>query len=510
MKPTESLSRLIDTLKFNEEINFRGGIAKIIRGPLFPSIVMLLFIYATAIIIKRYLDLEVWRHDSFEYTPDSRYYEGNLKETGRWIIYYLFDFAKWIPTHIAAIANLIFSFLFGYLVTKSLVRDKYLQVLFGLSILLIPVLHAQNLWPNTTFLAFAFLPLCFYLSKKLHPILFFLVSGILFFGTISHFYFLMPLVYLGKLKDTLSGNFKKDAFFTLGNILIPYAVCFILGYLVANLMVYLKTGGPVIVGEWRSPSPAHDMAQLLDNLSAIHTRMTVFGSKILTDVNLVPIVAMGLLTLISLNKKSAWIFLVLLVMALSVFYTTAYHGIHISTRTLFASFVPLLAIFILLPALRFEYNVLHYGLCLLLMFPLFRSSSNHLLLFGKISNYHKTQIAQSLQTVNMDAYNEALILAKKSDHLAINKQIKEYYDLEFIWCEHLRNVDRTMVTGLKSLGFTAPIFLPEESVVDNVKDLFKNQVSPQSVVTIQVSGRPNTLGILLRDTKLDTILLESL
>ncbi len=475
-----------------------------------PGLVIGVFIYMTISQVLQYLGLEIWRHDSFVHTLDATWYEGNVKEEGRWINYYVFDLIKLVPGHVAAIMNMLFTFVFGYLVVHSLTKDKYLAIIFGLAALQLPLLHAQNLWPVVTMLGFAALPAFFFLSKKVHPYIVFALAGIFYFGTLSHFYFLIPLIYLDRLNDHLKGKVKKDLISTGTKIIVPYCLFFIVGFLVANAVVALKTGGPITVADWRRPTPINGLDQFIANFSGLNERLFGFLSDFFSEGYLFIWVLIAGITLLAINRKSVWILVVLVVLVLSPFYTTLYHGILISDRTLMSGAIPLIAIFILLPALQFKFNFIHYILILAMMWPLCQVSNDQLRLFEKTTGYHKAQLVAALENSSMKNFQEVLLFIRNQEIANVNRQIRQHYGTEFKWGGTLDAVDRTVVTSFRSLGHYNVRWSNDEATINNVKKSINAGARSGNYIVFRINGRPNSIGVAMNNTDLDIQLLDGL
>src|SRR5690606_32492631 len=126
-------------------------------------------------------------------------------------------------------------------------------------IIQIPLLRVQLEWPETVIFGFMLLALSSTESKKIPDYLFFPLFSILFFGTYSAFYFLLPLLYLG------SSSFKYNL-----RILIIWGFSFIGGYLVASSFVYFTTGSTIVISDWRRPNPISDFGDLIQNILTIY------------------------------------------------------------------------------------------------------------------------------------------------------------------------------------------------------------------------------------------------
>lgn len=497
--------RLLDKMQFGNEWYFNKGAFQILRGPLLPLLMTIAVVGMGGVVLMGYLDISIWRHDSFQYTLDKSWYLGNLKGEGRWVNYFFFDLIKMVPAKIAAIASLLSLALYGYLCTSNLFKNRYQAVILGVSLILLPVVHAQNLWPNITMVPSIALLLFYFLSKKVHPFILFGLAAIFYFGSLSQFYFFIPLIYLNDINNSVTGKFRDDAIYVLGRVVIPYCLCFIIGFLVANGIVFFETGDRIKLGGFRKPTPVTDFNQLQVNLSKIHKRFFQFYSTIFSTSYQYVWIALIPMLLISLNKKSIWILLVLSIMLLSPFYTTVYHGVIISQRTMMPTIIPFFIIFLLLPGLKIKSNLLHLILCLLLIFPFYKDSSDHLSLFSKIGNYYRTQISQAMTNFPPQDVQGIAVLITNQELAKINSDILEHTNQNFKWSERFFAVNRTVVPSLRSLGYQQISIMNDANAISQVKAQIQNESRKEPFIAFPVN-RPKNYGLILNNSKLDTVL----
>ena len=503
MKPKDILNQL----QFHSSFDLKGGPLHIIKGPFIPILLTLFTAFLASVIIMQYLGIDLWRHDSFKHTPLQSWYDGNLKQEGRWINYLLFDIIKSIPAHITSLMGLAAISLFTYLITEGVLKDVYLRIISSLSVLALPMLHSQMMWPNITFFPLVALLIFYFLSKKLPSILIFALSAIFYFGTLSNFYFLIPLIFLKDINANLTGTIKTDLLYVLKKIIFPYAACFILGYLAANGVVSLMTGQSVQMAEWRNPSPATDLNQLFSNLSGIHKRMALFFTKVFSEAHIALWLGLGILTLLSLSKRNIWVLLVLIMVFLSAFYTTAYHGIFISDRTLSTSIVPLVLIFLVLPGMKFHNNLLHLLLAVLFIWPFFNRSTEQLNLFGKIQGYYNHHIEKAVKDLPKNVMTTPIVFVSDKEVQEVNNQIKTHLDSKFKYCEFLGKVGRTIVIALRTQGYDN-VYLATDEMITEIKGQIPTSPTIFSVVTL--SNQPNGFGVVMNTTSLDIPSLEEL
>lgn len=492
----------LDRLAYHPNYKFTSGLKDIRRIPIVPIIIIGILGFLTIQLIVEYFSLNVWRHDAFIHTPEQSWYFASVKETGRWIIYYLFDVVKLLPPAICATINLICLFAFGFLITRSIQKDYYISAIIGFLFILPPVLHAQNLWPQTSLSAFILLPLMFYLSRRVHPYVFFPIAAVLFFGTLSNYYFLMPLVYLGYMYDNLKGEWKHDVIFTFIKILLPYVLAFVVGYLITNGITYLVTGQTIVLGEWRGPKTITDFDSFLVNFDSVNQRIWKFLSSVKSEYSLVVVVAAFIMFLLGTSKKIFWTLLVVIVVFLSPFYTTIYHGIFISNRSLTTSFVVVLIPFVLLSIRQVKFNNLHALLCLAVAYPLYTSSKGHLNLFSHAVNYCYEEVRVAMEDFPPSSYPDVVIFAEDKEVGKIERQIMNRLDQRFEWCESLGKSRRLVIPQLRALGYRNIYTASKEQMQAVEEQAQKRSPVTNTFLPIRFDNNANLIGLRLNDSEL--------
>jgi len=217
------------------------------------------------------IDMKVFGHDEVHYYTDFTF---KLKEEGRWANYFLHKLLRHIPlqTHVI----LFLSSLWGvfYYISKNLTKESWYSIIIA-SVLLIETPNAyQSLWPATVLpTTISLLLLAWMAQKDISYKVIYLVGGVLLFGMMQNYYFLLPLLFLGHYKfDKTSINSTIPLVTTHLLFWITGAVS---GLVVASLIVYIHTGqAGIIPAEWRLIMPAHDISTLLRNIIYVFQNLT--------------------------------------------------------------------------------------------------------------------------------------------------------------------------------------------------------------------------------------------
>lgn len=204
-----------------------------------------------------FLQVQFWRHDSVYYLSS---YGLKLEGEGRWLNYYVFSWLKLVPAWLSILLSYGAIGYFAYSCSYRLNRDVWFSVLLALATSNIPLLRMQLEWPTTLLPAFLLLWLAPWFSRRVPEFVFFLVYGLLLFGSFSSLYFLLPFLYL---PGATIKSFVRTLFL--------WMVCFVLGYLVSQAVVWKVTGEFITVAGWRHPNPVDNVATFIANLQASRT-----------------------------------------------------------------------------------------------------------------------------------------------------------------------------------------------------------------------------------------------
>ena len=146
-------------------------------------------------LMLKFVDIDVFRADDLRYKGS---YEGKFVSEGRWLNWLFFSTLRLADVKLVACASVLCFAVFSWCVFRNFL-DCVSAALATLVCLFIPPVHLLNEWPLTSFLTFVLLALAGLLRDKMCIPAFSLVFGVLFNGVLSHFYFLLPLLFIGTL-----------------------------------------------------------------------------------------------------------------------------------------------------------------------------------------------------------------------------------------------------------------------------------------------------------------------
>jgi hypothetical protein len=196
-------------------------------------------------------------------------------------------------------------------------------------------------WPEATLAAYVLLAVAALVYNRMPVLPFYILFGILFLGTVSQFYYILPLLHLSRFADE-----RRFQWQPLIGLLVCWATGFVAGFTVILLLEYLITGqAQVQIGEWRQPHYVHSAADLAAN---IQSRLTFLLSH-WKGVYQGPLVLACLLLAVGVRAQRSSLPFMLTALLLSTAIVLAHYaitvpiGITIEWRTVIATFVGVLA-----------------------------------------------------------------------------------------------------------------------------------------------------------------------
>lgn len=210
--------------------------------------------------------LNVFGFDEVHYYADLGF---KLPEEGRWLNFLLHDFLRSIPPGTWAVIFVLAAWTLFFRLGRSLQFDGPLAVLVASTLLLASPFVEQSLWPASIMPAVAVLLLTGILVERAVPYpLVYLFSGILLFGAVQSFYFLVPLFFLGQFLHP--GGSNKHCWVNLARHLAWWVLGAIFGALVVFTVLWFKTGYfGIRPAAWRHTQPIHDIAGLIRNIEYV-------------------------------------------------------------------------------------------------------------------------------------------------------------------------------------------------------------------------------------------------
>ena len=291
---------------------------------IYPFSLIIIFMYLS-IILYNFYNINVWRHDCIRYITS---YQIQLQSEGRWLVYTLFDALRLLNPTFVGILNIIFIYIFLYISFRNILDIK-ISVLAAMVSILVPSIYMINLWPLVSTCAFMLLVIASLLHNKINYVYFFLFFGILFNGTLSNFYFLLPLLFIN------NKNFIK--------ILLLWILGFLIGYIISNCIVYYICGTFITLSEWRQP---HVVSSIADLILSIKKETNYFIYHLTFFKNSLWIFPFAFLFCVLKNiKKTYKQIIVILSVTLSVYAQAIPYTLAVSTRTIIPFFIGLIFLF---------------------------------------------------------------------------------------------------------------------------------------------------------------------
>ncbi len=226
-------------------------------------LVKLAAVLAVLFLLAGYLalpTLPVFGHDEVHYYTDFFF---KLPEDGRWLNHLLFDFSRSVPLPIWSLLYLALSWLLHYRIARSCAFDPAYCVIMASTILLVFPFVEMSLWPATTLPALGVVLLASVLQKRgvAHPLIY-LGAGLVIFGTMQTYYFLLPLLFLPQFLEQA----QPVRWRLLLSHMLWWVAGSVAGALFMSLLLWPMTGhfGPQ-PADWRNTQAVHDWASLVNN-----------------------------------------------------------------------------------------------------------------------------------------------------------------------------------------------------------------------------------------------------
>ncbi len=350
------------------------------------------------ILIYNYFNVFVWRHDSLLYIDS---FKSKLETEGRWITYLFFEQQKSIPPHLGGMIQLFCIGIFAYQLSFIINQSKFTSFLLAILVTSVPINVNLMLWPVTSIIAFIYLAFTPEIRKNTPRLTFFCISGVIFFGTMSNYYFLLPLLYLNEFNQENESNFIIRFKIWLTKLILPWVLGFIIGYLVSNLITYVISGELVTLADWRKPNPINSIHTFIENLSTIFSYLIKHVEYLLTSTSISLMLLMLVYLSFTITNKSFPQYLTIIAVIFSIYISTIYHGILISLRTTIPLWVGFVSFF-LLNNNKISNNKKAIG-NLIITLAIYNYSyigTNNLLNFNKISSFHRDEIIKTIPKNN--------------------------------------------------------------------------------------------------------------
>lgn len=272
------------------------GAAKPIM-PLAAGLAALLLLAAFA----RVPGLAIFGHDEVHYYAD---FSVRLAEDGRWLNYWLHDFLRSLPLGLWGTLFLALAWTLFYRLARGFAFDRAYAAFVASIVVLAYPFAEQVLWPATATPALLIMLLASVLAARAvaYPLIY-LLSGVLIFGSLQVYYFLLPLLFIPQF---LPGSQQAPRpWRLLFSHLCWWVAGSVAGVLSMSLILWALTGhfGPQPAA-WRLTMPVQDLPSLLRNLAYVSNAF-VSHLELLLRLGGLTWSLLGLLALVTLLRARA-------------------------------------------------------------------------------------------------------------------------------------------------------------------------------------------------------------
>lgn len=303
--------------------------------------VVIFALFFLALDMIRAFQLPFWRHDAAFYLND---YRSKVIHEGRWVNFLVFPPAQIIHPSIYHTLNKILFISVFYVAFKRATQDRLFAITIALSAVTLPSFHTQFMWPSTLIMGPVILLAYFALLNRHNVFFLNIVAGVLLFGVINSFIFLLPL---GLLIFHQSVDLR---FFTYW--FVSWFGGFITGALAAYAVVFVGFGSVIQLASWRRPTPATTFEQFIVNVDYavsktfeyLLTNFSLLALAILFFIAVLLIFNLLRAKFLGSLKSLVLICSALLMGFMAVGLQTVLSGIVFSFRTAFPSAVMFLAV----------------------------------------------------------------------------------------------------------------------------------------------------------------------
>ena len=381
-------------------------------------------IFAVAILVDQ-SHIHIFRHDAVFYIDS---YLDKLKGEGRWINYLLFPVLKLIPGQAASLLDVLFFFVFCTISTYRWTGSLAYAFLLSLLFIQVPPLYGLILWPVTILPAFAILLLAAVVATRMPPVGFYLLFGMLFLGTMSNFYYLLPLLHLNLLNASSTGQNIRILFV---KIIPAWALGFVVGYLIAVSMIYVFSGQiGMVIAEWRTPHYVHNVQDLSENIQRSFSMLNFHISEIITGSWYPIFFVFALLIGLFGKQRNQFILSIFLALCIMVshYVITIPVGIVVEWRTILATFVGVLACAFFIPSVKNWQVILLTPLIVLLTVSFYKHNHNVLQWYSVVTNVYYEELLKA-SPLAPQLYSGVILIVDDSDVRKLNQTIENRFNL---------------------------------------------------------------------------------
>lgn len=228
---------------------------------IFVIFISLAFLYST---YEQLFRMQIFGYDEAKYSKDFSF---KLVEDGRWLNHILLDILRLISLKFWAIFYVTGLFYVMYRIAFNAFNNITLAVAVASAVMVTtPYVH-QSMWPATSSIGVIVFLLLLELQRRgISRLLIYLISGILFFGTLQSFYFLVPLIFIGEFIDENKVGKNIDLIYHL----LYWVLGAVVGVLFMSVMLWLMIGNfGVRPAAWRRIQPILSFQDLIRNINYV-------------------------------------------------------------------------------------------------------------------------------------------------------------------------------------------------------------------------------------------------
>lgn len=390
-------------------------------------VIFLLFsIYVFSSILYDIFRIHIYRHDSLYYMPNASDYLGKVSEEGRWLNYLLFHFVKNVSGSILATFSLLSFLFFIFVSTYKWTENCLYALIVAFLFVQIPSFYALLTWPATSAPSFLVLLFSTFSYKKLNIFIFFILFSILFFGTMSNYYYLLPLLFLSHFKNHTWQENLKYLFFKL----IPaWAIGFIIGYATTQLIIYEMFGHLMKIAVWRIPNYIYSFSDFLENINrSVHALKAGIRSIFFNDWFIILFIFSIIVGTVKRKKYLVFIPLFLFISIILIHYIIVLPvGIFIASRTIVATWVGVFAIAFFIPNIKSWQIYLVVPIIVFFTSRLYLNNHHNLQWYENVTNVHYDKL-KTESPKKPSEYKGVILYASDKDIQQRNQKISKIYN----------------------------------------------------------------------------------
>ncbi len=437
---------------------------------LYYLVLLLVSVFFIASILFDIFEIHIYRTDDLYYITQDIYYEYHFSHEGRWINLISSSFLPLISGKILSLFIMFFFFYFIFISSYRWSKNFYYAIIVSLLFLQIPSLYAQLLWPATSVLAFFVLALSAFVVRFLPIYIFYMLFGILFFGTLSNFYYLLPLLHLSLLT---SSNIRVNLKVLFLKIIPAWALGFIVGYVITQVIIYITTGHLMTILPSREPHYIHSINDLIDNtLQSFYYLQRDIG-YIFSNIWMIILFFIAILLAFSSGKKQLLFISFILYFAIIIIHYVAVIpiGIYIAPRTVLATWVGILAIAFYIPLLKQWQVFFITPVIIFFTFSLYEQNHTALQWYNTVTNTYYTKLleespqpSQKYQGIILFEYEDNIL----KQNMIIVKQFNLYKDDNKKGSKILTDLNDfwSWTASANEAGFEEVIFCSKDGYID--------------------------------------------